>query len=132
MKALFDAIEAEYTGTALDTATAGIYHVKGPETLYQPFVTYLVLGNIPDYSSRVAGPQICENFRIQISVWTPGWDAADCLTLIPLLKMVYDDCTLVVTGYHSIQMTRAADNLIAGPDSGWQYAAEYEVSIQEV
>jgi hypothetical protein len=132
MKALFDGIEAEYTGTALDTATTGIWHIKAPETATMPYVTYLVLGNIPDYSSRTAGPQVCENVRVQISVWTPGWDADDCLTLVPLLTAVYDDCVLAVTGYHSISMTRAADNLIAGPDGGWQYAAEYEVSIQEV
>jgi hypothetical protein len=132
VKALFDAIELAYADTALDTATTGIYHVYAPVTVKMPYVTYLLLGNIPDRTNRSGGLQVCENARLQISVWTPGFDSADCLALYSLLTAVYDDAVLTVAGYHHIQMTRASDNLVADPEGGWQYAVEYEVSIQEV
>jgi hypothetical protein len=90
------------------------------------------LGNIPDRTNRSGGLQTCENVRLQISVWSPGFDSADCLALYSLLTAVYDDAVLTVAGYHHIQTTRASDNLVADPEGGWQYAVEYEVSIPEV
>jgi len=133
MQALIDAIVAAFADTALSEAVSGLYYRGGtpqpaPTTVQMPYVTFFLVGNVPDN----AGSQKCEEPRVQFSIWTSGWDSTEAMALYPLLRAIYDDALLSVSGYSMITMDRVADNLIPDPGGGWQYAIDYNVMIQEV
>ena len=130
VKALFTAIVSKIANTPFYTAMGGqIYQGNAPQGATCPYCVFLLVSGVND-------PQMSEpidNCLVQFSLFDANSSAGPVCDNYELLKDVFDDCTLTITGYKSLFVQRENQRLIPEPeDPGyWHYMVEYRMLIQE-
>lgn len=120
-----DTSHAFYTGIS-----GRFYHVKAPQNATFPYAVYDLI--IADDELNFTDEN--ESFQMQFDIFTQSNSTSSAGTLLAAMKTLYDDCTLIVTGYRFLKMTRdwviPNNDLIAvRPVMG--YSVQYDIWLEK-
>lgn len=131
MKALFDAIFAKLSGSALSTAIGGRLHFTiAPQGGTLPFVVYEMVSGVPEWTFT----EEMESVRVQFTIISDASSAIEAENIYGNLTALYDDCALTITGYKAIWMQRTFQHLTRegdGAGTAWQYVVEYHIYMEK-
>lgn len=139
MKVVFTAIKTLFDATsgtpavhnAAYLALGGrLYLGQAPQPVTAPYCVYTMVSQVAGWSFSDAE----EMFRIQFSIWSQSASAVEVLDASSALWVLYDDCTLTVTGYRHIYMQRELSVLLredVEDEIWWHHATDYVVRMEK-
>ena len=128
MKALFQAINTLFQGSALDTALAGkMYLYEAPMDVVLPFGVFMMDQDLSDYTFDSDRNEIMLMFYLT----SEEGKAVQVCDNLELLEALYDDCKLSVTGRRFLGMERREVQLLHDPGEDWQYMIRYKIQLEK-
>lgn len=132
MKAITTAIMGKFTGSALDIAVKGqLYHEEATDGATFPYIVHGLVSGSPTYP----GGKVMEDILWEFSIFSSNSSAVEALDILALLRSLYDDCSLAITGETLVYFirgnyTKIKEEITApeGTSSVWHYTQEYLIS----
>lgn len=132
MKPLFEGIynlfTAEPHNDFYNAVSGRLYLQEAPQGAAFPYAVYFLVSGIPEY--WLSGPTFEEPI-IQFSLFSDSESATEVTDLYTYLTALYDDCSLIVSGYSAIIFERQDYHLLRDSiDNIWHYVIEYRGILQ--
>lgn len=134
MKSLFQGIFTRFNSTegqVLKNLLGGrLYNTYAPQGASFPLATVSLISDIPDGTFT----EDWENVLLQFSIYSLSSSAVEVCDTFDALKVLYDDCPLVVSGYQTLYMKREFSKLLHEDDENlapWHYVVEYRVLMEK-
>ena len=125
MKALFEAIAERFSGSALDTALDGqLFAGRAPQGTELPYGSYIQVSDVPSYTFDTTHERVTLQFDLYAR---EKGQAAD---LYEVLKAVFDDCRLNVSGYEFGKMERIFAQEIQEKHC-WRWIVQHVVKLEK-
>lgn len=128
------AIVERFNTQPIFARTAGIWYQRAPDVdqagnkITAPIVTFTITGITPDWTLS----EDFENATVRFQVWSVEDSPAEVMSIAASLKAAFDDATLPVTEWLTVQTQRESGNPIEDPDEGWQYQVDYRIELQKL
>jgi hypothetical protein len=130
MKELAAAISAHFNATnALKTALGGqLYPHEASQNATFPYGVYYLISSFTDYDFSDEH----ENIQVQFSLFSDNHSPGESFTNAGLLKTLFDDAALSVTGCRLVEWIRTGEQLVKDPEMDtWTSIIEYEALIEK-
>jgi len=122
-------IFTKFSGSTLSAAIGGrMYSRTAPENTPFPYVVV----DVPTGMHSWTFTERIEELDILFNLFSKSASEVEVTGLLNNLIALYDDCSLTVTGYTHLSMTRDVTRSLYEPDLGVrQYAVIYECQISK-
>ena len=128
MNVLKTGIHSKYSGSsAFKNAITGLYYSEAPQGTAFPYVVYHFITGIPNntYTEKA------ENIIIEFLICSDKNSSSEIDTIYGHLDDLYNDCTLTVSGYNSIYVTRESFDGAEFIDGIWNKHVLFRTEIQK-
>jgi len=126
MKAIFKAIKDKWDAEATLNPYK-LYFESAPQKASMPYVVYLLVTGIPEFTMNTR----MEDDRIQFSIFSSKNSSEEAQDIFEKLIAVFDDVVLTITGYSPVLFERAERVPTKTPEEAWQYNVEYHLLNQK-
>ena len=122
----------KFTGSALATALGGntkLYNTFAPQSATLPYCVFMLVSGTPDWTFS----DDMEDCLFQFSLFDSSPSAGTICDNYELLKTLFDDCALTITGWRHLYMQRESQQLVKDPEDPavWQYIIEYRILTEK-
>ena len=129
MKQLFDAIKCRFdTDAPLVAAVTGLYLVSAPQNTAFPYIIYFPISSS---GSSVFSGKSFDLRPIQFNIHTKGPSAVEACSIYDLLISRFDNCSMSMVDFSTVQMKRDADILLQDEERYWMYSVTYSIIVQQ-
>jgi len=126
MKAILKAIKDKW-GVEATLNSYKLYFESAPQGTPMPYVVYLLVTGIPEYTMNTQ----MEDDRLQFSIFSSKNSSEEVQDIFEKLIAVFDDVVLVIPGYDPVLFERAERVPTKTPEEAWQYNVEYHLLNQK-
>ncbi|MBM3708579.1 MAG: hypothetical protein FJW69_09655 [Actinobacteria bacterium] len=130
--AILEGIQERYDSQPVAKLLSGMWLGLAPDTAGLPYAVY----TLSLTAERTFGERF-ENGDLTIRIYYADTTAEDQSiigaldTIGEAMASAFDDCSLTLTGYTSIYVTRRGRSIARDPDGGWTYELQYDLQVQE-
>ena len=105
-----------------------LYRATAPQNCVEPYASYSIVDNIPEYP----GGKILEHVRVNFSIFTSDISPLSSELLYDKLSALYDWCTLTISGSTLIYMNRILYVPVVEPsDNTIGCRVDYEILVDD-
>jgi len=126
MKAIFKAIKDKWDASGTLNSNK-LFFESAPQKTPMPYVVYLQVTGIPDYTMNTR----IEDDRLQFSIFSSKNSSVEVQDIYEKLIAVFDDVVLAIPGYDPVLFERAETVPTKTPEEAWQYNVEYHLMNQK-
>jgi hypothetical protein len=124
-EALIQAVVTHYNASSM--AGQVTIHPQGVnQEIARPYASWLCVSNPAEQTTS----SFDDHPLIQLSAWSAAEMPNEAAHLGGVLTQVFDNASFTVEGARLVSCVREADRLIADPDGGWQFSADYRFNIE--
>lgn len=131
MKVLEQAILSYYDDNMAYDPKPKLYNTEAPSRVTFPYITFMQISGV---TANALKRNKIEDFLYQFNIYSTDNAVEEINDIYEDLKTVFDDCTLVITGYNFIDMDRnfsKKEKVKIKSQSIWQYVIQYRININD-
>jgi len=111
-----------------NSAVDDLYFVEAKQNADMPFAVFHIIAN--DLDPYFADNPKIDTYLIQFSIFSDASGPTEAGNIFNYLNTLYDNCTLTVSGYDFVSMSREHSNLLRDPENEiWHYVVDYEIIL---
>ena len=129
MQPLFEAIKCRFdTDPTLSGVVTGLYLNRAPQNTNFPYIVYFLVSGM---GSNVFSGRSFDTHSIQFNIHSNNPSAVEVCTIYEYLINRFDNCSMNMTDYSTVQMKRDAFGLLEDEERFWLYFVTYSVIVQQ-